>query len=302
MKKFLIKNIYFASILLVPLTSLLTIPSYYLFTTDYERGYYYSNLLYIQNNNNYDITFLGSSHAKMFEICDSWQLTENILNAKYINIADLGGGVLNQQIFLNYFYSLGNKSHTVIYFIDPFMITSDYYDYVGALNKEPFKLDFLLTMIKSDVDNRIVLPYLKTKMQLTHQWLQIFKCERRNEGLTMIDSLGIARRAYELSRTDVIDNNMLIKQTTVINTTINLIEKNNSNLIFIIPPTLIENELGYDELIAFLEKIKKEKGINYYDYHTSIRDIRYFLDYDHLNQIGQKYFLKNHLTNVVNEN
>ena len=66
---------------------------------------------------------------------------------------------------------------------------------------------------------------------------------------------------------------------------------NNSEIIFILPPTLLDESNYKKELIGLLSEIKKSKNIKYFDFSDSIKDINLFHDHDHLNSEGVKFFI-----------
>ena len=299
MKQFLTKTFYLTCGIPLLILMLIYFPSYLLLNSEYQRGQFSSNLFYINNNIDYDVTILGSSHARGFENCTYGNLTENILDAKVSNLAYTGGGVINQQVMLSYFYAKGNTTNTIVYFIDPHMLTSNFFDREPLFNKEPFKIDFLYTLLNSQFKQEVILSYIKSKLEPSSNWLKVNTCEIFQDSVKAIDSLKLKKRANYLAQTKSIDANVLHSQIGIINETLSLIEKHDNKVIFIIPPTLLGSQLGHKELILFLEKTRNEKGIEYYDLSNSMKTPKYYYNYDHLNISGMQYFLQNHLNPLV---
>jgi hypothetical protein len=301
MKTFIKKIVLFLAFLGLVIPVFVIIQSTYMMKKNNARGYYYSNLLYFPDDKVCDIVILGSSHAKMLEVCNNWKLTEGILDKKIVNISDFGGSCLNQQILLDYFYAKGNQTDFVLFFIDPFMMVSERFDKENTMNKEPFSLSFLLHAMKGGMDKGVIRNYLKSKIRISNSWAEVHWCEKYEMQVEKLDSVKIRNRVNVLTGSVRIIRANRLKQIQKIDKIIKNVKMHGDKLIFILPPTLIQNEPGYDDLIGFLKRLKKEKSIDYYDFHPIMQDKKYFMDYDHLNRDGVEYFLKNYLCKIFEE-
>jgi hypothetical protein len=71
--------------------------------------------------------------------------------------------------------------------------------------------------------------------------------------------------------------------------------KKDMKITFIIPPTLLNNIPGMNEMRAFLSDLKKNYKINFYDFSEVMKKPEYYYNHDHLNNYGVEYFTKNFL-------
>jgi len=240
---------------------------------------------------------IGSSRARMFEVDRNWIISESVLKKKITNLSDFGGGVLNQFNFLDFFYKQGNQTKIVLYFIDPFMLKTDKFDKVNMLNKEPLMLKFLSSSFKNNFDTKVLLKYIISKRSLPSGWLTLHKSEIYDKVITDIDTLEAKKRLNYLEYST--KESMFSIQSMKVKKIIDLVNHNNTELIFIIMPALIRQEHSYIQLVEFLKNRKEEFNIDFYDFSDVMRYPEFFFDYDHFNRQGVDFFLKNYLKPII---
>lgn len=294
MKFFLAKICIFGVPLFFMLYSYIFVFEYLHYPKPIEKGVFNNNLFYIPKSQQFDFVFLGSSRAVPF---DKWNNKDSItkyLNIKVINLSNQGGGLLNQKIYLSYFFSKNNKTNQIIYFIDPFVLNNSFFDYETMFNKEPFKFFFALEMIKCGANIKTVVNYITSKLSFNPF------ISRINDEVIQKNSVTEERikdRIDYLYREKDMKYNQVQKKKIL--KIINIAETNNSKIIFILLPTLLGKERAHPDMIEFLNDIKKNKSYEYFDFSNKMQDESYFRDVDHLNSYGISYFFKTYLQDVI---
>src|SRR5690606_6156957 len=118
MRIFVIKLILFGLVLLFVflLTPLLT--SYWVKRNDFKNDQTESNTLIMEKNKNYDLAFLGISHARNFSRYRNHERLERFLNKKILNLGQGASscGANEQLFYLKYAYNNRKiKIDTLIY-------------------------------------------------------------------------------------------------------------------------------------------------------------------------------------------
>ena len=260
-----------------------------------------------KNNEGYDMLMHGSSHVMFGPDLE-------LKGYKPFAVNTDGGGIMLQQAYMRYFFSKGNTAKRILYFIDPWAIHNNKYDGLmpGRTRAEEFELSTFLFLLK-EFGLEAVYNYSKTYkqhyevIQDTTRELKINKLEDyRGHPREQIDTfLQGAKIKHMYGADDHFGEHDYKVQKDKLLSTINYLYSINQKdkLIFIIPPTLLGKGQPFREgLIEYLEDMKKEHGIPYYDFgdvyhHPST--FHYFNDHDHLNPMGQNAFNDEYLIPIL---
>jgi len=265
-----------------------------------------SNTLVIKNNQNYDLAFLGISHARNFSRYQNHQMIENILNKKILN---LGQGASscgpNEQLFyLSYSYSKNIKIDTIIYVLSPPLLYSNELNIASStFDLESFEWNFLFQYLFHPSENKTERLFHYIKSKLNPDWIfhVPFKKSSNTRELKGLDSLKV-KEGFKLAYPNGLQGGTFLKSSKVIETTIQLAKTNNSTLIFIIPPALFGKWQGHDETYNFCQKMNQIYGCECYDFSESMLEANYYYDHHHLNSQGVEYFVENYLSVAIKKN
>lgn len=258
-----------------------------------------SNLLILKDNEEYDLAFMGISHARNFSRHKNHLRVEKILNEKILNIAQGNStcGVNEQLFYLKYFYAHGVKINEIIYVLSPPLAFNE------NLNKssdtfiyEPFEFDFLYKYLFFDAENKYQRLFYYIRSKISFKWL-FYKpgsLDRQNGRLQKIDSVKI-KNGLKLAYPNGLDIKIFTKNCEVVENTIKTAKMNNSQISFLIPPSLFGKWPGNDQVVAFCKKMHKKYNLNYYDFSESILNSKYYYDHHHLNSDGVEYFAAKYL-------
>lgn len=293
MKRFIVQiGLFFLLVILGSISFIILIEKLH-YPKAVKLGDYNNNLFYIGENQKCDVVFLGSSRSVPF---DKWSNSDTIkkeLNIKVLNLSNQGGGLLNQKIYLSYFFKKNNKIDKIYYFIDPFVLNSSSFDYKTMFNKEPFKFDFFYTIAKNGGSLELLSNYFFSKI----------KFEK------IIKPLGVEKKAVAEISAETIqhrfnylypENNSYNKQQEQkLAEIISIAKEYNVEMEFILLPTLLGKEPLYLELIKYLQELNANKNIKFHDFTSEMQDEKFYRDIDHLNSVGIAYFYRNYLKLIL---
>lgn len=271
------------------------VKDFILYPPPIKKGLYNNNLFYMPQDKMFDIVFLGSSRTVPF---DKWSNSDSIkliLKKNILNLSNQGGGLLNQKIYLSYFFKQDNKTKHIFYFIDPFVLYTQKFDKAGMFNKEPFFGDFGICAVWNGASFKLLKNYIHSKIPPQKYITPIGK--EKLKVITVNNSF--KKRRIKYLYPNATDTSILNEQKETINQIISIAKKNNTKIHFLMLPTLLYEEPGYPEMIRFLQTLQKNEQINYYDFSKEMQNSTYFRDADHLNSIGVSYFYRHFLTSIV---
>ena len=298
MRIFVIKITFFLLLFFIGIVSFLKAYNWYFYPEPVKKGIYNNNLFYITEEKNYDAVFLGSSRTVPFDKWSNSDTIEKVLNKKVMNLANQGGGVLNQYTYLNYFFAKKNKTKQVIYFIDPFVLHTNKFDHFNMFDKEPFYTDFFISAFKTGINKKTLENYLFSKFTFQPYIKPIGKEKKSVIKVTEDSKKGRIKYLYPDSLNFVLAK----KQKQKISEIVLLAQKNEAKVLFIVLPHLLGKEIGYEYLIEFLTQLKKDEAVDFYDFTGKMTSTRYYRDNDHMNSIGVSYFYRNYLKAIINQN
>jgi len=263
-----------------------------------------SNLLVMNNDEKFNILFMGISHARNFSRDKNHLRIENILDKKIINIGQGGGlcGINEQLYYLDYFYRKGNTASTVVYIISPPLFFAETLPIASnTFDREPFELKFFLDYLFFKTENKQerLTSYLQTK--LTPFWLS-YKPNSKDSNDEKLDSIdfNVVSAGIQMVYKDSISFNRFNKSIDRVEETIQLALNNNSNVILIIPPALFGKWEGHYRVEEFAKRMQKLDGVEYFDFSESVLSPEYYYDHHHLNTNGVVYFTEAFLKPILN--
>lgn len=251
-----------------------------------------TNLPVILKNKNYDLVLLGSSHARIFSRFESHNAVEKLIHLSFINLSQGGNreSLKNQKNYLTYFYQRGNRNRITVYILDPFIFyRRELLNSPHIFDHEPFRLDFLYTLLTSgDYNWKTIASYIGS----VNQRKVIPPTEIRQ---STISAQLISTRMKDLYR-DAINLNDLhfLKEIN------ELCDNHGAKLVVLIPPTLFPKHKQAEEVMKILVKLQKNERFGLFDYSEVMKDPKYFLDTDHLNNNGIENFAKRYLRPKLN--
>jgi len=302
-KKFILFVLIFISINIIAITALTFYLSHKVAKQGFENWQTESNLLFLKNNQHYNLLFMGISHARNLSRHQNHQRVEKILNKSICNIAQGwdDDGMNVQYLYLNYFYDTGNKADTVVFFASPILFYSDYLDNNPlAYASEPINLKFFwLNVIKGGDDKWQQLFYY-VRNKFSPYWLNMTPNTDtiKTDALSKMDTAAVnagLKDAYRDGMTQMIFE----KKCNDLKKIVELAEAHHSRVIFILPPALFGTWPGTDKVIDYLKQLQPVYGTTYYDFSNSVTDPSMYYDHHHLNTKGVVYFTQNYLKPVL---
>lgn len=265
-----------------------------------------SNLLIIPESNNFDILIMGISHARNFSRHKNHLRLEKLLDKKIINIGrgDAKCGLSIQKFYLDYFYNKNNKAKNIIVLLSPPLFYSKYLDLAsGTFEDEPFKIEFFFDYLFSNNSKRIQQLFYYVTSKLNHKWFLSYpySTESQENKLTGINRFAV-QHGFKLAYLDGMKDEIIADNLSILKEIIKDANKNNSNIIFIIPPALFGQWPGHDNICTKMEKLKNELNFQFYDFSNSILEPEYYYDHHHLNTEGVEYFTNQFLKPIISRN
>lgn len=284
----------FLAFILVLEIAVLTGLSEYVSSRGFENHETESNLLFLKSDEEYDILFVGVSHARNFSRHKNNLRIEASLGKSLCNLGQGKGacGINEQHFYLKHFYDKGNKTEYLLYVLSPPLLFSETLPIASnTFNFEPFELGFFLKYLFYDTENKFerLSSYVRFKQDIL--WLDHKpEClERKEDFLTEIDSSAILKgQAYAYGG----DQNMERFEISCkrVEQTVQLAQKNGSKVIFMIPPALFGKWIGHDETMEFANKMKDQYGVEVHNFAEVILEPKYYYDHHHLNSDGIEVF------------
>ena len=262
-----------------------------------------SNLLVMRESKQYDFLFMGISHARNFSRHKNHLRLDTILNKSFINIAQGGGrcGVSEQYFYLNYLYEKNNKIDKVVYILSPPMlfhsglpVASKTFDF------EPFEFEFFIDYLFFKTKNKTQRLYSYVNTKYSSEWsdYQPKSSNKKRNYLTKLDSAKVTD-ALNSTYKKGLAHYQFKNSSEIVQQTLQLIKKNNSSCILIIPPALFGKWNGHNETLEFAKKMQEKYGVKVYDYSETVLDPKYYYDHHHLNSNGVVYFAENYLKPIL---
>jgi len=250
-----------------------------------------TNLPVILKNKSYDFVLLGSSHARIFSRAENHNEFEKLLQRSFINLSQGGNreSLKNQKTYLSYFYQRGNTNRVTVYFLDPFIFyRRELLSNPHIFDHEPFRLDFLYTLLTSgDYNWKTTTSYLFAMNQ--YKTMSPTQIKQSTASAQIIQS---RMKSLYLNPIDT-DNFRFINEVNELSL------NHGAKLVVIIPPTLFPKHKQAEEVKKELVKLQKTEHFALFDFSEVMKDPKYFLDSDHLNNIGIERFVQRYLRPIL---
>ena len=112
--------------------------------------------------------------------------------------------------------------------------------------------------------------------------------------LSGIDLEAVKKRK-EFLYSDGLDSEIFNRYSKMLKDLVGLAGERNSKIIFIYPPTLLGDLPGALEVENAIRGLKKDYGVEFYDFSGIIKEPKYYQDHDHLNTLGVELFVEKYL-------
>lgn len=270
-----------------------------------QSRYHYTNadteahLYIIPRNQHYDLLIAGASHARALSSAQNHSRLEKILSRKILNISKTAAGVLPEEMYLSYFYELGNSTTDILYVVDPFVFYSarwneqDYF-----LEDEPLRPDFLALAIRRQLPWPLLANYIRSKF--TPFWITGYQPDRsatRLKGLTAVDPVAVEKRMAILYPNGV-DPARFGQYRPYLERIIQTAAAHRARLTFVFLPTLLGSLPGMEQTKTALADLARQYKFTVADLSTAVKDPVFFGDHDHLNTPGVALVAKSYLVKI----
>jgi len=261
-----------------------------------------SNILAVPENKEFDLLIFGTSRGRALTRFKNHLRMENILNMRIINLSKVGGGgPVWTRIFLDYFYSRNNSADIILYFIDPWVLYSEYWNESlcsAILNEEPFRYRFFYNAAFSGIRWSCLIKHVRN--YLTKKWY--FESHDalayNKKTVVRIDPMAVKERIRGLYPEGV-GSDVFGKYIRIVDEIIDRVKKKGVRIIFVLPPTLLGIEPGTNLLTRALKSYADTDGIAWFNFSDAIKETEFFADHDHLNTAGVEFFTKKYLLPVL---
>lgn len=253
-----------------------------------------TNLPIVGHARDYGLLLLGSSHARTLSRFSNHSFMEHILNRPVINLAQGGNreSVKNQYLYLSYFYQRQNTTSTVIYLLDPYVFfRHSLLQSPRVFDREPFRFDFLLTLLREGERSSKTLSYLRSAFS------------SKNLPPTTTKKTTSTAERHEARRKELYREEpsavMIKEDLDYLLKIVELAHRHRTRIIIIVPPTLLPRTNQDDRVMGMLKMLRRYRTFELYDLSTAIPEQRYYIDSDHLNTDGVVLLLKTKLLPIL---
>jgi hypothetical protein len=303
MKAYLIKTAIFVFIFLTLLFTITRILSLKVESRKFNNYDSEESLFSISRHKQYDLLFMGISHARNFTRFKNQIRVEKILNCNTVNIARGGGkcGAEAQYVYLRHLYSRGNSVDKIIYVPTPPLLFSDYLDNNSSIfDYEPFRLSFFFQYLlsKSENKNQQLYYYIRSKFKANWSKYKPGSVESNDNVLAKIDTAAI-RWGFEQAYPKGLDSIAFKRNKSIIKKTLDLCQNHNTKVIFVMTPAVFGKWPGNEQVFDFLNELKTHYPIEVYDYSEVCKDQTLYFDHHHLNSKGVSWFADNYLKPIL---
>ncbi len=243
----------------------------------------------------YDFILMGTSHARMFGLDGQRPTIESIIGKNFTSLGYVGSGVMPQKLYLEDFYRHGNQTPRIIYMLDPWVLYSreanekDFYT-----TNEVFRHEYLIGLIRDGFSPGVIKDYATKKVSykifILPRNLDIVldaKMTQKEVGSLNVD----IKERIKVWYSDGLSTANFKKYSKVLEDIVLLARKNNTKITILIPPTMMGDLPGEKNA----KKLAKKLIVEVYDYSDTVKNPDYYLNFDHLNFDGTKYFASKYL-------
>lgn len=304
MKKFLFKTVLLFFLTIVIFLGLIKITSVIVKSKGFNNYTADSNTLFLKENVDYDILFMGISHARNFSRHKNHLRVEEILESKIANIGQGRGACsINEQLFyLEYFFSKGNTTENIFLILSPPMLFSETLPVASnTFDYEVFELSFLWQYLNFKSENKTerILSYLESKLDPIWISKMPHTKEKEDRQLDSLDMKAVKEGQNYAYNGDGLNYKRFQKSIEIIEKIIRISNTNGSNVYLITPPALFGKWRGHDDTEKFALKMQRTyPNVFYFDASETVLEPIYYYDNHHLNTKGIILFTEKYLTNL----
>lgn len=305
MKRFILNTLLYLVLLALSLFVVLTVLSKIVDRREFKSYNTESNLLLMEENQHYDLLFMGISHARNFSRHKNHLRVEKLLDASMYNIAQGLGrcGANEQHFYLDYFYYKGNTASKLVYIISPPLFFSENLTVTSStFNNETFRFDFFFRYLFFSTENKSqrVTSYVQSKFRKS--WFDFNPASKESEErqLENVDMEAV-KEGQKMVYTDSLTLDRCNKNLKAAERSIKLALENNSEVVLIITPAVFGQWRGHQFIDDFATEMSKIKGVSYYDFSDSCYTINYYYDHHHFNSKGIEYFTEKFLKPILSD-
>lgn len=245
-----------------------------------------SNLAVMPRGAALDVVFAGSSHGWAFTACpDSAQAIEDAFGPETLNLSKKGCGPLPALCYLERFYARDNRARALVYVIDPWAVAyRRWNEDAPFLRDEPFDAAFWVRAAANGMSVKQLAASARARFALDGDsafdrgtW-----CSRELDAVQ--PDKAAERRAYLYPGT--FDGSAMTEYAGVVEAIAELAHEHDTDVLFVVPPTLLGTLPGDDELNALLDEVEANHDATWIDLADAFNDPALFRDHDHLNARG----------------
>ena len=260
----------------------------------------------------YDYVILGASHALPLGFEGMTEQLERFTGSKIINLSTPGGGIVPNQLLLEYFLT-GHTTKNVLYVLDSFAFYSSEWneDRISDVRlfhrapADPALANLLLSYgFNRGVSLSVAVDYILGFSKINNS--NRFETDISNDELKKFDKVhrpsSRDKRRIDYLYPARIDNLVFEKYLTMFSELVDFLDSQGIALTVIKPPIpdhfyqLIPNESEFDALITDL---LARKQVSFHDFSQVNNDPNLFFDSDHLNRKGVLSLFQNYLKNIL---
>ncbi len=273
---------------------------YYNFNTE-------ENVIITPKNEHFDFVILGLSHARNFSRHNNHKRVEEILNRTFINLGKGGGkgNIANQYVYFKYFLSRGNTAEHIYYFLSmPMFFAKRLDENAFTYQYEVLEPCFFYQVLTGPDVNKGEKLYSYVRSKFDKRWRKGYgpwSEKSRDIVLEKVDSAKI-EHGFKLAYVDGLEFDTFEKNKGLMKETLELARKNNIGITFIVTPSTFGQWPGHEEVMQFMDELKKGYGTNVYDFsNVYLGQKQYFYDHHHLNTDGVVKFTREYFKSVVDK-
>ncbi len=260
----------------------------------------------------YDFVILGASHAVVFDYEDMNAQLEDMTGSKIINLANVGAGIVPNQLLLDYFLA-AHETDAVVYFVDSFAFYSPQWNEERVLDTQlyqraPFDVALAALLFANPDTRPVALDYAVGFSKINNA--ERFKPDISDDEAMRFTKTYRPVKQIDTQRLDYLypkppDPQQLTQYMARFERFIQDAQARGIRVIVVKPPVperwykMLPNETQFDAaLCAVLER----HGVEFHDFSLVANDEKYFYNTDHLNRAGVLNFFQGYLKDVLRPN
>lgn len=263
----------------------------------------------------YDVLILGASHAMPLDFADMGAYLEAKSDRRIINLATPGGGILYNRFVLDYFLK-HKKTRSVLYVLDSFAFYSptwneERFEDAKMMRGSPFDLSlgwqFITHSQRWGLSPTVALDYWSGFSKINNRdrfKADIWEGEAKFDRKYRFSKRRDPQRIRYLYPFDKVNQALLERYLGELGGLAEELYHHKITLIVIKMPipahiyAMIPNEVVFNKEVEIrLQKL----GAAFHDFSLISNNKSFFFDTDHLNRIGIKTFIDQHLVKVLSK-